>query len=372
MATRIIDWPPNLCPADAEWSLLIPKVGSTSAFDGAQFNKIIGPPRWTFTVTLNDTRKESLPEREAFLRRLRGGLNPVRAWDWRYTGMADVYAGEDSRLPGNLLPNSLALATWSRVGPAGTPDGTGVITPYTSDYYQSSAVRFRAGAVYVLALDIQAAASGRVALALDAEAFGEATGAVFDALDGSVVSTYGAALSAGSAPAAGGARRVYVTAKAVRAREGRVHAYPVLPSETVPVRMDRPQLAYAIGAMPPAYVATDGDASYGELQPRVNGGGQTGDTLSTRGWIPGVPLKAGFWISYGDGMHQLMDDAAVDDTGAADLWIEPPIRRPPADGQAIEFKRVTGLFMLTTDEVGFKQQNVVVPGITLTFQEILQ
>lgn len=370
MAEVIVDWLPSFIPAESEFSLHMPMWGSSSPFGGASNNAIIGVPRWMFSITTAAFRKEKLPRNEAFLLRLRNGLNLVRVGDWRYTGMRNLAGGVDIRVPGNLLLHSVMLSAWNRVGPAGVAVGTGVSVSYTSDYYAPNSLSFQAGLSYVLVCDLHSAVSAQVSLSLSAEAFGVATGAIFDALDGSVVSTFGAVVGAGRVALPGGGFRSWIIATAAQTVNGLVHLYPILPAGGVSaVSLDRPQLAYSVGQLPPSYVPTDGDIEFGQLAPRVSGGGQTGDRLNTKGWLGGLTLKAGYWIAYGDGMHRLMDDAQADASGNAQLWIEPPIRLSPADNTAIDFRRVQGLFRLTSGAPGFKQQKAVVPGIAMTFEE---
>ena len=151
-----------------------------------------------------------------------------------------------------------------------------------------------------------------------------------------------------------------------------VQAYALLPAHGLhKVTMRRPVLATHSGQMPPAYVSAGATGVWVELGVEVDGGAQVGDMLATRGWPPGAVLKAGHWINYGDGLHQLLSAVTPDANGKAQLWIEPPIRRSPADGAVVTARNVTGLFKLKAGPK-VRQEGLHVPGQTLTFEEYLQ
>ena len=75
MTQKIIDWPKELRLGAQEWELLMPTVSTTSAFSGATFDTLIGPPRWAFSMDLSAAPAKMLPQIEATLRQLRNGLN---------------------------------------------------------------------------------------------------------------------------------------------------------------------------------------------------------------------------------------------------------------------------------------------------------
>lgn len=102
MTQRIIDWPAALRPGAQEWHLLQPMVSSTSAFSGATFDKLIGPPRWAFSLDVPDQPARKLPEIESAVRSMRGGLNLVRVGDMRRTRLPMGAAG--GRVLSQLLP----------------------------------------------------------------------------------------------------------------------------------------------------------------------------------------------------------------------------------------------------------------------------
>ncbi len=76
--------------------------------------------------------------------------------------------------------------------------------------------------------------------------------------------------------------------------------------------------------------------------PVVNGGAQSGRTLATEGWTPGIYLPAGMCFSLGSDettrFHMLTAGVFVDTLGAATLAITPALRESPADEAAIEWE----------------------------------
>lgn len=80
---QTFDWPDAFRPASVDWGLIVPQLQGRSAFDGSVQTDVMGAPRWAFTVTLGPRKLSELPGIEAFFNRLRGGVNRVRAWDWR-------------------------------------------------------------------------------------------------------------------------------------------------------------------------------------------------------------------------------------------------------------------------------------------------
>lgn len=370
MTQRIIEWPATLRPGSQEWGLLQPMVSSTSAFSGATFDKLIGPPRWAFSMDLPDAPASKLPQIEAALRQMRGGLNLLRIGDLRRTGHSLVPGG--GRRAAQLLPWSSLWTRWGRVGPAPVSIVSDEATVSSAtDYFQATAEPVRAGTPYVAVLEASSETPAQVALAVAGGGVDAPLGAVFNALTGELLSQYGAVTSA-SAALVDGRWRCWLTFVATTTGEALVQAYALLPAHGLQsVRMRRPQLAMHVGAVPPAYVSANETATWSELGVMVDGGGQVGDTLATRDWPPGLTLKAGHWISYGDGMHQLLQDATPDADGKAQLWIEPPIRRSPADGDAVSVRNVTGLFKLKTAP-RVRQEGMLVRGLTLEFEEYLQ
>ncbi len=86
--------------------------------------------------------------------------------------------------------------------------------------------------------------------------------------------------------------------------------------------------------------------------PVVAGAGQTGATLATSGWTPGVAgiLKAGDYIGLGDELKMVVADADSDVGGLATLTIEPPLRQSPADASLIITVQPVCIMKLTGDQ----------------------
>lgn len=77
------DWPATLRPAGVEWRLQRFQALNTSAFDGSVQAATLAAPRWAFTIDTGRLRRDEVPAWEALIDRLDGGINRVRAWDWR-------------------------------------------------------------------------------------------------------------------------------------------------------------------------------------------------------------------------------------------------------------------------------------------------
>jgi hypothetical protein len=82
--------------------------------------------------------------------------------------------------------------------------------------------------------------------------------------------------------------------------------------------------------------------------PVVNGGGQSGYSLSTRGWTPNTVsvLLFGDYIQIGYRLYKVVDAVNSDSEGNATLSIWPPLRDLPTDGETIQTRNCKGLFKL--------------------------
>jgi len=82
--------------------------------------------------------------------------------------------------------------------------------------------------------------------------------------------------------------------------------------------------------------------------PVVNGAGQSGYTLATRGWTASATgvLLDGDCIQIGYRLHRVTADANADSSGHATLAIWPPLRETPADGATIQTSNCKGIFRL--------------------------
>jgi hypothetical protein len=87
--------------------------------------------------------------------------------------------------------------------------------------------------------------------------------------------------------------------------------------------------------------------------PVVDGAGQTGGTLNTRGWTADVTgiLKAGDYIQLGSfasaRLYMVLQDADSDGSGDATLTVWPNLRSATTDGAAITTSAAKGVFRLT-------------------------
>lgn len=78
--------------------------------------------------------------------------------------------------------------------------------------------------------------------------------------------------------------------------------------------------------------------------PVVNGAGQTGEVISTRGWPNSTArlFRPGDFVSWLDPngrahLHQVVEDAGSNGSGVCAITVTPSIRRSPADGANIAF-----------------------------------
>jgi hypothetical protein len=103
--------------------------------------------------------------------------------------------------------------------------------------------------------------------------------------------------------------------------------------------------------------------------PVVNGAGQTGKSLATRGWtisITGI-LKAGDYLQVGSGatkrLYKNLTDANSDGSGNATFDIFPRLRESPADGAAITLSTTQGTFRLQDNARSWDIDEALIYGI---------
>jgi hypothetical protein len=75
--------------------------------------------------------------------------------------------------------------------------------------------------------------------------------------------------------------------------------------------------------------------------PVVNGAGQSGSSLSVRGFTPAYTAERGFWFTLieADGtphLHSVYEPVTANGSGFATMQIEPPLRAPFADGSVVQ------------------------------------
>lgn len=86
--------------------------------------------------------------------------------------------------------------------------------------------------------------------------------------------------------------------------------------------------------------------------PQVDGGGQTGNTLITKGWTGNTQgiLLAGDYIQLGSGttstLHMVTEDADTDSSGDAALSIAPAVKVAPNDSATITVINPRGVFRM--------------------------
>ncbi len=115
--------------------------------------------------------------------------------------------------------------------------------------------------------------------------------------------------------------------------------------------------------------------------PLVNGGSQTGKTLSTRGWTAAITgiLLPGDWFSLGSGasthLHKVVQSAdsgvGSPDAGVASLEIWPRLRSAPSDGDALVIAGAKGLWRLASNRRDWSIGEAQIYGIAFTCEEAL-
>ena len=86
----------------------------------------------------------------------------------------------------------------------------------------------------------------------------------------------------------------------------------------------------------------------------VDGSGQTGYTVKTRGWYPGTGLSDGMFVTIGEDLHQVVANTGLaGPDGKLTIAIMPHIAGGVADGVAIETRRPWALMKLASDQQGW-------------------
>ncbi|GAM00569.1 hypothetical protein [Sphingomonas parapaucimobilis] len=86
----------------------------------------------------------------------------------------------------------------------------------------------------------------------------------------------------------------------------------------------------------------------------IDGTGQKGGTLKTRGWQPGARLLDGMFITAGDRLLQVIGDhPIVGADGKLTVTVLPTIPEGLADGAHVEVRLPYALMSLDTDEQGW-------------------
>ena len=85
--------------------------------------------------------------------------------------------------------------------------------------------------------------------------------------------------------------------------------------------------------------------------PVVNGAGQSGYFLATRGWTPSITsiLLTGDFLQVGYRLYKVLDSVNSDSSGDASIHVWPNLRDLPADGTQIITRNCKGLFRLSAN-----------------------
>lgn len=84
----------------------------------------------------------------------------------------------------------------------------------------------------------------------------------------------------------------------------------------------------------------------------IDGDGQIGSVVATRGWVPGVAALIGWFVEIGDGLHQVVKQSIANADGKMLLTVIPYVAGRP-DGTKIEAAVPCGLMSLSDDEAGW-------------------
>lgn len=103
--------------------------------------------------------------------------------------------------------------------------------------------------------------------------------------------------------------------------------------------------------------------------PQVNGAGQTGRSLSTKGWPASTTvLSGGQYVTINNQLLQLTANVVSDGSGNATISFAPSIRVSPADNAAIEFKNPYAL-MFFAEDPGYSVEPGMVYSISFNLRE---
>lgn len=107
--------------------------------------------------------------------------------------------------------------------------------------------------------------------------------------------------------------------------------------------------------------------------PRINGSGQTGDTIVTDGWNTGkTPIMSlGDYIEIDDNYYMVLDDANSDGSGNATLVIWPELRFSPTDNAVITVTNPQGVFRFLK-AISFDANSVIYDGATFDIIDVPQ
>ena len=95
----------------------------------------------------------------------------------------------------------------------------------------------------------------------------------------------------------------------------------------------------------------------GSGTPLIKGAAQTGNSIATDGWTNSATgvLLAGDLVQIRNQLVMVLADVNANGSGEATLSVVPAVRIAPADNSAIVTATPTGIFKLTSPEVGWSQ-----------------
>lgn len=91
----------------------------------------------------------------------------------------------------------------------------------------------------------------------------------------------------------------------------------------------------------------------GNTGPALDGAGQVGTTIATKGWYPGSALLVGNFVTIADRLHQVVSQSIADADSRMSIEIMPHIANGLADGTRIEAARPYALMSMVDDEAGW-------------------
>lgn len=104
----------------------------------------------------------------------------------------------------------------------------------------------------------------------------------------------------------------------------------------------------------------------------VDGAGQTGDVLNTKGWTvsQAALFQPGDYIEFNGELKMITDLAVSDGGGLSALSISPPIRKATNDNDPIEVTDPQAIFMMTNDsQANWDIQSNFIHGATISMIE---
>lgn len=127
----------------------------------------------------------------------------------------------------------------------------------------------------------------------------------------------------------------------------------------------------------PSGTTPRGSASTAAGTPLVNGGSQTGGSLS----VDGLPASASGYLKQGDyiqlgaassaTLHKVLTDVDSNASGEASIDIWPSIRSAPADDATLTVSSCAGVFRLNSNQTNWNINEAVTYGISFSAVEVI-